>query len=403
MSSPTSTTLPTPRTLSPLALGGLGLACTFVALGMGRFSFTPMMPMLVAEGVATPSQVNSAAALMMVGYTIGAISAAWAGRRFGSRLMVRLALLLISIALGLEALPLPIEAHSILRFFCGAGGAVLIILAPSLLLQSSAISGRAKVAGLTYTGIGLGTLISGAVVPWAGSVSGASVALALISALAMASSFWLPPPPVITRPSPTNDAPQPKISWLQRLRAGSPVVGMVALAYAMDAFAYVPHTALWGTFVAQEIGLGVKVAGHHWVLFGMGAICGPLLVARVAAAIGFRRTLFAAMALKAGAILLPWLSTAPWVLMLSITMVGALVPGVVALTSGRLAEMDAEKMPARWGLATSGFAIFQAAAGWIHASLYAFFGSYLPLFPLAAAVLAVASVIVLFAREPNDP
>jgi MFS family permease len=369
---------------------------------MGRFSFTPMMPMLVAEGVATPQQVNHAAAVMMVGYTIGAIGAAWAGRRFGIRLMVRLALAVITGALAIEALPLPLEAHAMMRFLCGAGGAVLIILAPSLLLQSTTISGRATVAGLTYTGIGLGTLVSGAVVPWAWSVASASLALALISALAMASSFWLPAPPS-PQASAAPHSTKPKGSWSQRLRHGSPTVGMIALAYALVAFAYIPHTALWGTFVAQEVGLGVKVAGQHWVLFGLGAMCGPLLVARLAAVIGFRRTLFAAMAVKAAAIGLPWVSTAPWVLMLSITIVGALVPGLVALTSGRIAEIDAEKMPARWGMATSAFAIAQAAGGWIYAGLYAYFGSYLPLFPIAAAVLAVASVIALLAREPDDP
>jgi predicted MFS family arabinose efflux permease len=105
------------------------------------------------------------------------------------------------------------------------------------------------------------------------------------------------------------------------------------------------------------------------------------------------------MTVKAGAILLPWLTTAPWALAVSITLVGALVPSVVALTSGRLAEIDPDKMAARWGVATSAFAIFQAAGGWIHASLYASFHSYLPLFPIAASVLAVGAVIVFLARE----
>jgi predicted MFS family arabinose efflux permease len=394
-----TSSLAAPRSLSPLALGSLGLACTFVALGMGRFSFTPMMPMLIAEGVASPAGVNLAAALMMVGYTVGAIGSAWAGRRFGTRRMVRLALMVISAALATEALPLPLELHALMRFLCGMGGAVLIILAPSLLLQSTSADGRAKVAGLTYTGIGLGTLISGAVVPWAGTVATASLALAALSAVAMVSSYWLPAPSPPVHHAQSDSDPAVRLSWSQKLRRGWPVVGLVALAYALDAFAYVPHSALWGTFVAQEVGLGVTVAGHHWMLFGLGAICGPMLVARFAATLGFRRTLGGAMTLKAGAILLPWLTTAPWALALSITLVGALVPSVVALTSGRLAEIDPDKMAARWGVATSAFAIFQAAGGWIHASLYASFHSYLPLFPIAASVLAVGAVIVFLARE----
>lgn len=374
--------------LSPVILGVLGLSTTFVALGMGRFSFTPLMPMLVSEGTASKVEIPQVAALMMAGYTLGAIVAAWCGRRFGARLTIRCCLVVITAALLGEALPVPLAVHALLRFLCGAAGALLVVLAPALLLQAAGPGGRGRVAGLTYTGIGLGTLVSGAVVPLAVTVSTASLALGVLSAIAMVGSLWLPADPVKDHAASHAPATTRSLS-----------VGLITIAYALDAFAYVPHTALWGTFVAQELGRGVAVAGHHWVLFGLGAMCGPLLTARVAGWIGFQRALALGLAVKASLIALPWLSQAPWALVISITGVGAMVPGTVTLLSGRLMELDPKRMAFRWGFATSAFAIVQAAAGWTHAALYAHFGSYLPLFPIAAGTLFIGALLAAFARE----
>jgi len=70
---------------------------------------------------------------------------------------------------------------------------------------------------------------------------------------------------------------------------------------------------------------------------------------------------------------------------LSSLIVGALVPGVVALTSGRIAElvgMNAYKP--YWGRATALFALGQAAAGYAMAGYYAITGSYRPCSPWPA-------------------
>lgn len=366
-------------------LGVLGLLATFTAIGLGRFSFTPLMPMLVAEGTGTSVAVTQGAAWMMAGYTVGALVAAPLGRRWGGRPLVRLSLLVILLALALESLPLSLAMHIVLRALCGVFGAVIMVLGPSLVLRSASASGRARVAGLTYTGIGAGTLVSGALVPLTGTVSSASLALAGLAGLAVIASLWFPVGP-----------PQAVASGAVSGGKRSASVVAVTIAYAISGFAYIPHTALWGNFVAQELGRGVVLAGHHWMLFGIGAISGPLILSRVAQRWGVRPTLVAVMATKSLMVSLPWLSQSPLALSVSITMVGAFSPGIVALVSARLAELGIERLAARWGLATTIFAIVQAAGGWAHAALYAHFHSYLPLFPIAGASLLVAAALVAF-------
>jgi len=177
---------------------------------------------------------------------------------------------------------------------------------------------------------------------------------------------------------------------------------LLAAAYAIDAFGYVPHTAFWSDFIASELGYGVAAGGIHWALFGVGALLGPVVLGRAAGRFGFRRVLTAGFAVKAAAVGLPVVATSPIALGLSSVLVGALVPGIVASVSGRLSEIvPADRLPARWGLLTAIFAVAQALAGWAQSALYGAAGTYTVLFPLAAGAL-VLSTILVFASGETD-
>lgn len=381
---------PTP---SPLALGLVGLAATFVGIGLGRFSFTPLIPLLVAENVATSAQAAYAAAAMMVGYTVGAIGAAPLARRLGSAPMLRVALAGTALALLAEAFPIGIAGHGLARFVTGVLGAVLMVLGPALALRAAPPDGRGRVAGLTYTGIGLGIVGSGLAVPalgdW-GGVTAAALGLA-VAALAFGGSAWFRLPPSA-----------PPATGVDGARLSRPVV-LLGAAYALDAFGYVPHTTFWSDFIASELGRGVSAGGLHWALFGIGALLGPVVLGRLAVSYGFRRVLTGGLAVKAAAVALPMVSVTPLALGLSSVLVGALVPGMVAAVSGRLSEIvPADRLPARWGLLTAVFAVAQAASGWAHSALYGASGTYSTLFPLAAGALAIATVLVFVSGEPDQ-
>jgi hypothetical protein len=88
-------------------------------------------------------------------------------------------------------------------------------------------------------------------------------------------------------------------------------------------------------------------------------------------------------------------------LALSSLVVGAFVPGVVAITLGRTRELiphDPAMQAASWGLCTTAFAIGQAVAGYGFSYLFARSGhGYAALFLLAAAALLLALAVDLAA------
>ena len=159
-------------------------------------------------------------------------------------------------------------------------------------------------------------------------------------------------------------------------------------------------------FVARGLGRGLVTGAQYWVLFGIGAMLGPLASGRVADRIGFAPALRCAFALQAGFVALLVFSASPLSLSISSIVVGAMVPGVVPLVLGRVHELiphDADQQRKAWGLCTTAFALGQAAAAYGFSYIFAHTGgTYRVLFALGAAALATALMIDLsMARLPT--
>jgi predicted MFS family arabinose efflux permease len=168
-------------------------------------------------------------------------------------------------------------------------------------------------------------------------------------------------------------------------------------------------------FVARGLDRGLDSGAGYWVLFGLGALVGPVLAGRLADHVGFGRALRAALLVQAVAVTLLAVATGWVALSVSSVVIGALVPGVVPLVLGRIHELipdhDSRQRAQAWGLATTAFAIGQAGGAYGLSFLYAEIGSYPLLFELGGAALVLALVIdlALAARgrsrldEPSGP
>ncbi len=103
------------------------------------------------------------------------------------------------------------------------------------------------------------------------------------------------------------------------------------------------------------------------MLYGLGAIVGPLLAGHLADRAGFGPALRLAYLLMALAVVALALSTAVPVLVVSSVVVGGFTPGIVPLVLGRVHELvphDAALQRAVWARATTSFALGQAAGAY---------------------------------------
>jgi len=180
--------------------------------------------------------------------------------------------------------------------------------------------------------------------------------------------------------------------------------------YALNAAGLVPHMVFLVDYVARGLGQGLAVGSRYWVVFGLGAVVGPLLSGHLADRIGFGPALRLAYLIQAAAVAIPALGLfGTGGLIVSSALVGAFTPGIVPLVLGRVQELLAHH-PAlhreAWSRATTGFAVLQAVAAYgMSFLLVRSGGGYALLFGLgtAAIVLALAiDVVSSIARTSRD-
>ena len=355
-----------------------GLTGTLLGVGLGRFAYTPLLPVLIGEGWVDAGGGALLGAANLTGYLLGAVTAARTGRVLGPVAVLRGAMLLVALSLLACAWNGGVVWLAVWRFLAGVAGAMLMILAAPVLMAQVPVDKKPLVAGIVFSGIGVGVMVSGTLLPWLAGFGAASAwaGLGLLSLLltGLAWSQWPP-------------APRPQAASASGMHRSWPL-WLFTLAYATDGMGFVPHTLFLSDYVARGLGQGIAMGGAYWFIFGVGALAGPLLAARLARRLGFARALTLALGVKAVCVGLPILSSAPLPLALSAFMVGALTPGCVALASGVAGQLagPAGHMAA-WGRMTAIYALFQAAGGYALTVLFTATGSHLPLFAAGAAIL----------------
>ena len=181
-------------------------------------------------------------------------------------------------------------------------------------------------------------------------------------------------------------------------RSDAPLTALY-VEYALNAAGLVPHMVFLVDFVARGLGRGMAAGAGYWVLFGLGALSGPVLAGQIADRVGFRCALRGALLVQVVVVVLPAVATSPAALIVSSVLTGALVPGVVPLVLGRVHELIPDGDPWRraraWSYATTAFAVGQAVGAYGLSFLYTRTGSYELLFALGSAALALALALDL--------
>jgi predicted MFS family arabinose efflux permease len=384
----------TANAVPPLRATLAALSANLVGIGLARFGYTPLIPALIAAGWFRPSAAVYLGAANLAGYLAGALGARWLAARIGAALSLRWSMLLTALSLFACAFPLGFGWFFVWRFISGGTGGVLMALAAPAVMPIVRAERRGVAGGAIFTGVGLGIAASGTLVPaliarglpetWLGL---GALALALT---ALAWNGW------------PEAAPRLRPVAATRAASGSPpALRALYFEYALNAVGLVPHMVFLVDFVARGLGRGLHAGAVDWVIFGAGALIGPLIGGYAGDRIGFRAALRLAYVVQAACVVLPLFAVSGLALAVSSFVIGAFVPGIVAITIGRTRELipdDPAAQAAAWGFCTTAFAIGQAVAGYVFSYIFSQSqNGYPALFALAALALLAALAIDLAA------
>jgi predicted MFS family arabinose efflux permease len=260
--------------LSALRLAISGMLALAIAIGVGRFAFTPILPMMQKDYGMTLRTAGLLASVNYVGYFVGALSAIWI--RAATVTVVRFSLVTIALLTGAMGLIHHPAAWLMLRGLAGVISAWILIFASAFVLEQLAALGKSRLGGVVFSGVGFGIALTGASCllflnrAWsADQVWLATSVIALLLALSCWSGY--------RNATQARAVAKPSASPL-RLRTYLLVIG----CYGILGFGYI----IPGTFLpamAKQLLPDPAVFGWAWPIFGSAAFVSTLLAGRLSA------------------------------------------------------------------------------------------------------------------------
>ena len=390
-------TSPTPRNAIWLPIFA-GLCASLVSIGLARFAYTPLIPSLIQAHWFSASDVVYLGAANLVGYLIGALIGRPLAQRTSNSTALRLMMFAVTLSFFACGFPLSVSWFFGWRLLSGvAGGAIMVLVAATVLPHVPA-SRRGVASGAIFLGIGLGIAGSGTIVPpllslglqhtWFG--------LGLLSLMLTAVSWFGWP----------SDSYHATAMTLDNT-SSTPTDSRVYLLFAQYAFmaaGLVPAMVFLVDYVARGLSAGSHIGALIWVMYGVGAIIGPVSYGFLADQLGAKQSIRLVLVVQAIAVGLLSISGSFAVLALLAVILGSFPPGIVPLALARVHELVPQhhQQQLAWSRATVSFATFQAIAGYAYSALFnASGGNHALLFVIAAGAIVVALLLELFMRLLN--
>lgn len=253
------------------SVAAVGFAALASAMGIGRFAFTPLFPLMQDSAGVTLAQGTGLASANYLGYLVGAVAS------FVLPLPPRAAMRwgLLAVAASTASMPLAdsLLAWMCLRLVAGAASAWVLVGASAWALPLLARHGRLRWSGWLYAGVGAGICLAGLTALVAGALgAGAGQAwLALGAAAAAVTALaWHPAATIgVAAPAPARGM----------VRLGSAGWSLVA-CYGIFGFGYI----LPATFIpamARAVVADPTVFAWAWPLFGFSAALSTIVLAQL--------------------------------------------------------------------------------------------------------------------------
>src|SRR4029453_361811 len=140
--------------VSVTAAALVGLASLAAAMGIGRFAFTPIFPLMQEKLGVTLAEGASLATANYIGYLVGACASFALAPKAGlSAKWGLIAVALSTLAMGITS---DLLTWFALRFVAGVASALVLVGASAWALAHLASHRRSDLAGWVFAGVGIG-------------------------------------------------------------------------------------------------------------------------------------------------------------------------------------------------------------------------------------------------------
>ena len=397
----------------------MGLLTTIAAHGFGRMSYTIILPAMKDGLSFNYTQLGQLAMGNFIGYLLMAIIGGFMAARYGTRIVITLALILMGVTLFLTGLAHSFGYAFAMRLLTGLGNGASYVPAMALGSVWFAMHRRGFATGIVSGGIGAGTLISGLVVPpilaaygpegWRYSWYTLGGAVLVISGIVYLFVRSRPEEKGLTQvgakkeegtPAPqAGGAKVSSLNWGLVYRMGS--VWYLGVCYFFYGLSYIIYMTFFAAYLVKEMGLTQAWAGGLLALVGgLSVFCG-VLWGGISDRLGRSRGAALAYLVLALAYIVYALVKVKFGFYLSALMFGLTawsIPTIMAAAAGDF--VGPRLAPAGLGFITLFFGIGQAFGPYLGGFLADRTGSFMVPFLVAGGISLLGMVFSLYLKKP---
>ncbi|CAA6823012.1 MAG: Transporter, MFS superfamily [uncultured Thiotrichaceae bacterium] len=382
----------------PLKVMIAGLFSLVLTIGVARFSYTPLLPVMMDGTFLSDASGGWLATINYMGYMLGAFIAASISDLQLKDKLYRIGLVVAVLSTIGMALADNYILWATMRFFAGLSSAAGLLIGSGLILNWMLRQGHRAELGVHFGGLGLGIALSAAVAMlMSGKLDWAQqwqVFTVVGIALAIPAWLWLPKPDSspVTKSGEKLVDNEPEKSWMWILFA----------AYFCAGFGYV----ITATFLVAIVDNQPALNGNGslvWLLTGLAAAPACIFWDRVARKVGELKALFIAYGVNIVGIIIPVLDNSLTGVIISGILFGATFIGIVSLMLTMVGKFFPTKPAKPMGKLTLSYGVAQIVAPAMSGMMAEASGNYNMPLVMAAIIMAAGMglIVVLQIRKQH--
>jgi len=363
-------------------------------MGIGRFAFTPILPMMQQDAGVSIAAGSWLAAANYVGYLVGALSVML--MPISAPTAIRAGLVTIGVTTLAMGLHDAFAGWLLLRALAGIASAWVLVCTSAWCLERLQPLRRPMLESTVFAGVGTGIALAGAAclafMRLATTSSRAWIVFG-VGSLIVTGVIW----PVFGHADrPVSRAPgRPRLAW------DAEWLGLT-LCYGAFGFGYIiPATFL--PVMARQAIRDPAVFGLSWPLFGAAAIISTLLAGRIRRRVSNRRLWIASHLLMALGVALPVIRPGIAATLLAALGVGGTFMVVTMLGMQEAREVGGAAATGLMAAMTSAFALGQIAGPLAANYLHGADGNFSAALLVACGALVISAAVLASVSRPGRP